>query len=192
MRNALLAATAAAALGPAAAGATPFCDLLWITRNAVFDRAGYCFASPLGVALFDNADCTASRPALPPAEAAAVARMTALEDRIGCRVDTRAAPTPGQRAIQARLARLDDLPEPDEVGWACIGYLGPPFDLHAGASQTSAAVGRAGPGQSLVLNYRPRDGWHYLIVTGGPDGASYQEGWGRIDIAENLCREQAG
>ena len=192
MRTALLAATAAAVFGPAAAAASPFCDLLWVTRNAVFDRAGHCFASPLGRALFDNADCTAARPALAPAEAAAVARMKALEDRAGCRVYTRRLPTPGQRAIRARLARLADLPEPDEVGCACIGYRGTPVDLHAGASQASAVAGRAQPGQSPVFNYRPRDGWHYLIATGGPDGGTYREGWGRIDISEDLCRQQAG
>ncbi|MCU0910668.1 MAG: DUF4453 domain-containing protein [Rhodobacteraceae bacterium] len=192
MRTALLSVAAAIGLGPAAAGASPFCDLLWVTRNAIFDRAGYCFASPLGRALFDNADCTQTRPVVPAADAPSVARMTALEARAGCRVDTRGPPTSGQRAILARLARFADLPEPEERGWACIGYLGAPFDLRAGATTASATVGRVVPGQSLVFNYRARDGWHYIIATGGPDGGTYEEGWGQADIARGLCRGEAG
>ena len=33
------------------------CEEWWFTRNLVFDRAGYCFSSPLGQAVFDNSDC---------------------------------------------------------------------------------------------------------------------------------------
>ncbi len=34
------------------------CDQLWIARNEIFDRNGYCFRSERGQAYFDNADCT--------------------------------------------------------------------------------------------------------------------------------------
>lgn len=180
------------AWGAGGAAASPFCDLLWVTRNMLFDREGYCFGSVLGAALFDNAGCTPGGPALSAEPAAAVTRMKELEARSGCRTDTAAAPSAGQRAIHARLLRLQDLPEPDELGWACIGYLGPGVALRSGASAASPAVGRAEPGQSLVFNYLPRGGWHYVIVTGGADSGTYTEGWAEIDIAPGFCREEAG
>ncbi|WP_210209176.1 YARHG domain-containing protein [Dichotomicrobium thermohalophilum] len=34
------------------------CDELWIARNEIFDRNGYCFRSERGKAYFDNSDCT--------------------------------------------------------------------------------------------------------------------------------------
>lgn len=34
------------------------CEELWIARNEVFDRNGYCFRSERGQAYFDNSDCT--------------------------------------------------------------------------------------------------------------------------------------
>lgn len=34
------------------------CDELWIARNEIFDRNGYCFRSERGQDYFDNSDCT--------------------------------------------------------------------------------------------------------------------------------------
>lgn len=34
------------------------CEDLWIARNEIFDRNGYCFRSERGQAYFDNSDCT--------------------------------------------------------------------------------------------------------------------------------------
>jgi len=34
------------------------CDELWIARNEIFDRNGYCFRSARGQDYFDNSDCT--------------------------------------------------------------------------------------------------------------------------------------
>lgn len=34
------------------------CDELWIARNEIFDRNGYCFQSARGEDYFDNSDCT--------------------------------------------------------------------------------------------------------------------------------------
>jgi len=34
------------------------CEQLWIARNEIFDRNGYCFRSERGQAYFDNSDCT--------------------------------------------------------------------------------------------------------------------------------------
>jgi len=34
------------------------CEELWIARNEIFDRNGYCFRSERGADYFDNSDCT--------------------------------------------------------------------------------------------------------------------------------------
>ncbi len=34
------------------------CEELWIARNEIFDRNGYCFRSERGEAYFDNSDCS--------------------------------------------------------------------------------------------------------------------------------------
>ena len=34
------------------------CEELWIARNEIFDRNGYCFRSARGQDYFDNTDCT--------------------------------------------------------------------------------------------------------------------------------------
>jgi len=34
------------------------CEELWIARNEIFDRNGYCFRSERGQDYFDNSDCT--------------------------------------------------------------------------------------------------------------------------------------
>lgn len=36
------------------------CDELWVARNEMFDRRGYCFNSGRGQSYFDNSDCTTS------------------------------------------------------------------------------------------------------------------------------------
>ena len=64
------------------------CDDLWFTRNLIFDQVGYCFGSPLGQAVFDNADCTAKTPQLSDQDRTRVDAIEAEEARWDCRVDT--------------------------------------------------------------------------------------------------------
>ncbi len=46
------------------------CHKLWIARNEIFHRNGYCFKSEKGIRYFNNSNCTSSRP-----------KLTALEQR---------------------------------------------------------------------------------------------------------------
>ena len=55
------------------------CHDLWFTRNAVIDRAGYCFGSPLGRAVFNNAGCTGKSVSLPPQAQRMVAQVKEME-----------------------------------------------------------------------------------------------------------------
>jgi hypothetical protein len=58
------------------------CDQLWYARNAIFDRAGYCFSSARGKAAFDNTGCTGGTPDA--AGMAEVARIQQQEAANGC------------------------------------------------------------------------------------------------------------
>ena len=53
---------------PVQAWALEICDDLWLTRNLIFDRAGYCFGSVLGKSVFDNEGCTPGVPELAEAD----------------------------------------------------------------------------------------------------------------------------
>lgn len=61
------------------------CEELWIARNEIFDRNGYCFRSARGQAYFDNADCTSdSQDILSPLEWENVALIKQAEARKQC------------------------------------------------------------------------------------------------------------
>lgn len=176
---------------PMPARADPWCETLWLTRNAIFHRAGQCFASPLGQALFDNSRCIGTAQ-LAAADAAAVADLRRMESERGCRVATDRAPSARMRAEAARLARLRDIPVPDDFGWACLGYLGAGLTLHSGASFDSPVTGQAMAGTMIYSEHLLRNGWAFLVVTAVPGGPALAEGWTQDRIARGQCREEAG
>lgn len=62
------------------------CETLWIARNEIYDRNGYCFQTARGKVYFDNSDCrTSSQNILTPIERQNVAAIQAWERRQGCR-----------------------------------------------------------------------------------------------------------
>ena len=85
------------------------CDDVWFTRNLHFDRAGYCFGSPLGQAVFDNSNCIGKDVTLAPDAKRQIDEIRRIEALHGCNVDT-------NRSFLA----IPDLPIPDsdrEVIW---------------------------------------------------------------------------
>lgn len=64
------------------------CFELWVERNSVYKRNGYCFKTSRAIAYFGNAGCQYDREAdvpLSAAERRAVARIRAEERALGCR-----------------------------------------------------------------------------------------------------------
>lgn len=62
------------------------CDDLWIARNEIFDRNGYCFRTKRGQDYFDNSDCTSdSQDILSQLEWENVKLIKRHEARKGCR-----------------------------------------------------------------------------------------------------------
>lgn len=61
------------------------CEELWVARNEIFDRNGYCFRSERGQAYFDNSDCTSdSQDILSDLEWDNVELIKSVESEMGC------------------------------------------------------------------------------------------------------------
>lgn len=111
------------------------CDELWVARNAMINRAGYCFQSPLGKAIFDNSDCTTTSPTLSRIALMMIENIEATEAQMGCHVDTNN--TAGWENFHfswGELLEVDILPDRprDEFdGLTCIGYMGAPLNLYS-------------------------------------------------------------
>jgi len=173
-----------------ALGWTP-CEDLWFSRNQVYDRAGYCFASPLGTALFDNAGCSGTTVVLTPEAQALVDFVRAREAELGCAVDT------GQTTLDIpNLWMRQQLETPvalSEFASGCLGWQGPAFELRAGPSLASPVLTEARPGDDLVWDYQAfawPEGWSFLTLYRGAEQVGL--GWHQGRIDEALCTGTAG
>ncbi|SFT49818.1 DUF4453 domain-containing protein [Sedimentitalea nanhaiensis] len=151
------------------------CDDLWMTRNHVMDRAGYCFGSVLGQTVFDNSDCTGRQVELSPSETDIVQKVQALEARIGCRVDTNRTwldlPDINFRKVLTSLPVLDELPG------KCIGWSGPETPLYAGHQEPFQVIGKIMPGDDVGYNHLSVADWTY-VTTHVPYGEAMKSaGW---------------
>lgn len=185
-------ALACAIAAPMALAEGPQCEDWWFARNLILDRAGQCFATPLGQALFDNSDCVAPAEALSPKAADIVAQIRALEAEHACAVDTtrRALDDPG---AVAPYRQMEDIPVRDIAESGCIGYRGARLELVTGARPDAAVIGWLEPGMSVGLAHFGRDGYDYIQVFPNPDtldGAF--AGWALIGPALLPCDGYAG
>lgn len=178
--------TLAAAASPATAQNSAFCQELWLSRNTVMDRAGQCFQSPLGRAVFDNSDCTDGDIRLNPLDAELVRLAQEVEAWAECRVDTDTLRLdPGALPFRARLRELFTVPVRGDSEHGCHGYQGPPIALHAGISTSLTVLGTLEAGQTYSLSHRTlRGGWEYLEVSDG-QGTPVTHGWTQA-LPENM------
>lgn len=170
-----------------------YCEEPWFIRNLIFDRAGYCFSTPLGQAIFDNSDCTGTDVALSPRDQDAVAQIREMERWLGCDMDT-------SRTTLATLPELDPLrrfallPIPVDGASGCIGYLGPEMALlTAPGAFDGPVMGRVTRGSSIVFSYIPEGTWEFVTVyPDGWDAGGGVSGW--VDMGGRMpeCREYAG
>jgi len=178
-----------ACLAAAPAMADDACHDLWFARNAIMDRAGYCFGSALGQAVFDNADCTGKSVSPGPLAQARVARLQKNEALLGCAVPT------GQTRLEmdnlALRLRLDVQPVRDGFESMCFGYFGAPRDLADAPSTNAPAIGRLEPGDDIHFGHEPEDGWVY-VTTRTADGLAKSGGWLFDAFSIETCRAFAG
>lgn len=175
-----------ACLAPAPAVALDYCDEIWFTRNLIFDQAGYCFGSPLGQAIFDNADCTPGAVTLAPQQQAMVDTLIAEADYWECKTDTS-----GLRLNIAQpelRRRMQQMPIPTPYESACIGYRGAPIALHSGRNEAAPVTGQIATGEMIVWSFEAVEGWQFLV---SPSGQGM--GWMRDHAwTEAECESFAG
>lgn len=178
------------ALSAVSAEADSGCDDLWFTRNVLYDQAGYCFGSPLGQAVFDNAGCIGSSIVLAPGAKAFADHIAGLEAHYTCKVDTgRAALDLDDLAFRRNVARL---PVRDEFESACLGWLAPQTPLMAGYDAGAAPLGAIQPGDTVKFGHLPVEGWSYVTVWTPGFAALKSAGWLQGGTAEPPCQDWAG
>ena len=173
---------------PVQAWALEICDDLWLTRNLIFDRAGYCFGSVLGKSVFDNEGCTPGVPELAEADQALVNRIRNMETEWECDVDSSqeflAVPSLGLRV------GLVDLPIATGFESSCIGWKGGRLPLRVERDPDGLLSGAARDGDDLAFQFEDVDGWSFVEVlqNGVPAGA----GWAKVALSEANCTALAG
>lgn len=88
MRWLVTSAIAAAILTAASGAAQAQCQQLWVERNAIYKRAGYCFKTDRAIRYFGNAGCVYDvEGAIPltPGQRARIQDILAQEGYYGCR-----------------------------------------------------------------------------------------------------------
>lgn len=166
--NGLRAGCLALGLLPTAAAAYDICDDLWMTRNTLFDRAGYCFGSALGQAVFDNAGCLGTDVALSAQDNATVALVREFEVEWSCRVDT--SRTQLDLPDMAARMRMRDMPVPTGYESACIGWRGGAANLYSGQDQKSGVTGVLRDGDNTTFSFVTADGWEFVDMGDGRMG----------------------
>ncbi len=171
----------------APAAALNICDELWFTRNLAFDRAGYCFGSPLGQAVFDNSNCTTHDPVASRADQVVVDQVLEIEAEWECHIDTH------RRSLDIPFLdlrrQMADLPVPHGYESACIGWRGTSMTLHSARSDKAAITGIIASGEDILFQFLEQDGWTFLIS----QNSGADMGWVRsFSWTAKTCDEVAG
>ncbi|MHA3914873.1 DUF4453 domain-containing protein [Halovulum sp. GXIMD14793] len=173
-------------LSAAAAQANTLCDDLWLSRNAVFDEAGFCFRSPLGRALFDAQGCSDQPPAFSAAQQDTISQISAQEAAAACDIDVNRLSL--EISDVAWRLQLDHQPIALPAGQICHGFVGAEQPLRAApASEATANLGTVKPGARLQLSHQPVEGWHYVTVA--TDKSVVAGGWMIVD--QVVCEARA-
>lgn len=156
------------------------CDDLWFTRNLIIDRTGYCFGSPLGQSVFDNADCTTKSPQLGPDDAKKVALVKKREVFWECKIDI-SRKSLDLDMLQARM-QLQDLPVVNENNFtACLEWQGPEIALKAAHNSSFGHIGKIMKGDELFFYYDDVGKW--MFVSAYRSDHADRIGWANMDMA---------
>lgn len=171
------------------------CADLWFSRNAMLDRAGYCFSSTLGKALFDNSDCTTKQPQVPDRTAAQIALIRQLEQGNSdgfydkCHIDTSLATL--DLPDQGLRKQLEFQPATDGGTGICFGYQGEEQPVYAAPWETATKLGMIRQGDDVTLAHLDWNGWSFSTISN--NGRARVMGWYRTPISDGRqCRAFAG
>lgn len=166
------------------------CDDLWFTRNLIFDRAGFCFSSTLGNAVFDNSNCTSNQVDFDERSKQFIKYIRDLETALDCHVDTSRNQL-DFNDIAIRF-RLQNLPIRDEFESGCLGWQQADQPLYAGRDTASAVIGRITSGDYVLFAYISVSGWSYVTTYEPVWGPLKSGGWMQALEISNACRDWAG
>lgn len=162
------------------ANANDICDDLWFTRNLLFDRNGYCFGSPLGKAVFDNADCTTNDPGLDAQQQDVLDQVLTRGKEIGCKVDSKR--TKLDVSLPAWRFLMLDLPIAGE-GFACQGWKGAKLPVYNAMHVDSHVIEHLQRGDLLFFEHDAAigiEGQKWEFVTQSRNDQITGLGWVRI------------
>lgn len=177
-----------ASLTAPAALAQSICDDLWFSRNTAFDRAGFCFSSPLGQAVFDNDDCTTTDPRISTADAERIERIIARESRLGCNIDVNRTVLEVPAIADRRLLTVQPIAAETET--LCVGFVGRPVAMRTGPARQAEVLGTIEPGDTLFFTHLPEGGWNFVSALRRDGVDIMRTGWTDDPIA--LCEARAG
>jgi len=180
-----------AALLPAPAAALEICDDLWFTRNLMFHRAGHCFGSVLGKAVFGNEGCKPGGAELDDAAAALVVQVRAREAEWDCvaqPVDTGqdflAVPVIAQRKA------LVDVPLASGYESGCIGWKGAPLALRNARDDGAEVTATVRADDTLLFQFDDVGDWSFVEIQ--QDGIPAGLGWAKVMLDDKVCEMLAG
>lgn len=130
----------------------------------MLDRAGLCFTSRLGQAVFDNEDCVSNNPELDPHAALMIERIEWFEEnRLACDIDTDRTELdilndPSRSAEFAQRRELDiqpsEWPQNFRNSYACDGYIGSKTALYSAPNESARVLGEIHEGARIYFRYR--------------------------------------
>lgn len=177
----------AAALMLAAGQAHASCEDAWYLRNLAVDRAGYCFGSTLGKALFDNGNCSTKSPTLSAWDQRMVAATKRYEADMGCKVDTGA--TRLESSLIGKLDDVDELPTIAAFESVCLGFNGPDLPVVgsiSGGLRNAYPTGDVVAGDMVFFRFESADGFEFVTT-------DLSAGWiAEGAITPSDCRDFAG
>lgn len=171
----------------------PVCQAYWFDRNNIFDRAGYCFSSNLGKAVFDNSDCVSSNVTLSKADKAHVQRIKEAEMNWRCDGNNKVTRFPDEVELMEVRRKLTEPPVRDSFESMCIGFNGSQnIPLYAAPDSTAEVLGYVERGDNITFSHiSGRDGWEFSYAV-DPNSFRYKAlGWHNTDLT-NGCDEIAG
>ncbi len=155
------------------------CEQLWLARNEMFARNGYCFGTSAAQQVFGTRGCTTARQdILSPVEIQNMRLMKAVEDRKACGAITTAAFAPAGRSVSQ--------PQQARGSWHYVTGLDPKGDnflaLKAAPDVQSERIAKMGPDTPLKI-LGTRGDWRQVQLKDG------RTGWAHSRYIR-CCREQ--
>jgi hypothetical protein len=142
------------------------CEQLWLARNEMFARNGYCFGTSAAQQVFGTRGCTTSRQDILSAlEIQNMRLIKAVEDRKACGAITTAAFAPASRSVSQ--------PQPSGGNWHYVTGLDPKGDnflaLKVAPDVRSERIAKMGPDTPLKI-LGARGEWRQVQLKDGRTG----------------------